>query len=393
MFRDWGESYIHHYHPDRKQIKLIRSIRVCRTPALGGKRIVCQDCGDEKYIYFSCGNSHCPLCQGIKRLQWQDRLRKRMLKVPYQHITFTLPHDLNGLSRFHPRVIYNLLFSSAWETMRDLCLEEENVGGLVGMTAVLHTWGSDLKRHIHIHCLVTYGGFDEASARWKWPRCNSRLAKYTVVCERYREVFLRDLKEQMEIGELQHYHQSYEVLTAGISNKRWVVNHQLATTEPKVIEEYLGRYMCRIGITDRRLSYDAANGEVRLEYNNYSEQKKGKAAPKACRHMSPLVAINQILQHQLPRYFHRSRHYGLHSSATFKRLESTLPDTVKSEPFTVRTIIQILRSMLKTPIDVCVQCGSIDLQTQIMVADENYVRQHILKDRSPPKVKVLSKAG
>jgi hypothetical protein len=108
------------YGASRRTIELIRSIRVCRTPALGGKRITCQSCGHARYQYLSCGNSQCPQCQGIKRLQRQDRLRCRMLQVPYCHITFTLPHCLNGLARRNPWLVYNLMFRSAWQTVRRL---------------------------------------------------------------------------------------------------------------------------------------------------------------------------------------------------------------------------------------------------------------------------------
>ena len=178
LFRDYGEAYICCYQPDKRTIKLIRSIRLCRTPALGGRRIICKQCSQVRYQYFSCGNSQCPQCQGIKRLQWQDRLACRMLSVPYCHITFTLPHDLNGLARSHPRAIYNLLFRSAWRTIEQLCAKPENVGGKPGMTAVLHTWGSDLKYHVHVHCLVTFGGLQmKPQTEWKWPKLKKKLAR------------------------------------------------------------------------------------------------------------------------------------------------------------------------------------------------------------------------
>ena len=138
LFRDLGEAYIRTYRPCRRTIKLIRAIRVCRTPALGGQRITCKGCGHNRYQYHSCGHSHCPQCHGIKRLRWQDKLRSRMLPVPYCHITFTLPHDLNGLARRNQRAIYNLLFRSAWKTVKKLCGNPKNVGGLPGMSAVLH---------------------------------------------------------------------------------------------------------------------------------------------------------------------------------------------------------------------------------------------------------------
>ena len=163
LFRTHGEAYIATYRPDRRVIGLIRSIRLCRTAALGGLRHTCPDCGGVEYRYFSCGHSHCPLCQGNKRQAWYERVEAGLLKVPYCHITFTLPHELNGLCRLHPSIMYGMLFRVAWQTLRELCAEPGGVEGLPGMTAVLHTWGSDLKHHVHLHCLVTFGGLDQSN--------------------------------------------------------------------------------------------------------------------------------------------------------------------------------------------------------------------------------------
>ena len=139
LFRDYGEQYIKTHKVDGRILNLIRSIRVCKTPGLGGKRYECKGCGASRYHYFSCGNSQCPQCQGIKRVQWQDRLSGRMLKVPYVHTTFTLPHDLNGLARKNKKAIYGLLMRSCWQTINELCSDKSNVGAKPGMTAVLHT--------------------------------------------------------------------------------------------------------------------------------------------------------------------------------------------------------------------------------------------------------------
>jgi len=139
LFRDYGEQYIRVFKPDLQTIKLIRSIRICRTAALGGHQICCNGCGAVRYQYFSCGNSQCPICQGIKRMQWQDKMAQKMLKVPYCHLTFALPHDLNGLARRYPKLIYGMLMRVAWKTINYLSQKEENIGAKVGMTAVLHT--------------------------------------------------------------------------------------------------------------------------------------------------------------------------------------------------------------------------------------------------------------
>jgi len=384
LFREWGEIYIDTFGPNRREIKLIRAVRVCRTPTLGGQCYECQECGGKHYHYFSCGHSHCPICQGIKRMQWQDRLRSRMLAVPYAHITFTVPHEFNGLMRGHPAVLFNLLFQSAWQTIRAVFADEANVGGLPGMTAVLHSWGSDLKYHVHLHCLVTFGGYDHQRGRWRWPKRKHKVARFRKLRAKYRATFLKLLEREMAAKESKiNYHQSYATLTEGLTKKAWVVHHQRPTAETKVIEEYLGRYICRIGITNKRLSYEQGGQNVRIEYNDYARQVSGQAAPKAYRDLHPLVAMGQILQHLLPHRFHRSRHYGLHASNTYRSLAPQLPDKVKREGATVRTIIQILRTMLQQEPYRCPYCQSDQLEKGEVLPERTY-SSGWLGSRAPP---------
>jgi len=139
--RSYGEKYIEEYRPDLNKIKLIRSMRVCKTPALGGRNIHCNKCGHDHYIYFSCGHSHCSICQSIKREQWADKIRSELYAVPYVHIVFTLPHDLSRLARSNPTAIYGLVMRCSWKTIKELSLDESNVGALPGMISVLHWQG------------------------------------------------------------------------------------------------------------------------------------------------------------------------------------------------------------------------------------------------------------
>ena len=155
IFRDYGEQYISNYTPDLKKIKLIRAMRVCKSPALGGRAIVCKSCQHHHYVYNSCGHSHCPICQAIKREQWIDKLKNELLNVPYVHMIFTLPHQLHSLARANKSTIYSLIMTTAWKTVKVLAADPKNIGGLPGMISVLHTFGSDLKYHIHNSCRVT----------------------------------------------------------------------------------------------------------------------------------------------------------------------------------------------------------------------------------------------
>mgnify|MGYP006275570905 FL=1 len=262
------------------------------------------------------------------------------------------------------------------------------------MSAVLHTWGSDLKYHVHLHCLVTFGGYNEQDGKWHWPKRKRKIARYRKLSGKYRAIFLKKLKKLMELGQVD-YHQSYEELESSLPKKRWVVNHQWPTAETKVIEEYLGRYICRIGISNKRLSYDNKGQNVCIAYNNYREQKAGQPAPKAYRHMEPLVAIHQILQHQLPKYFQRSRHYGLHAAPTYERLKGRLPSIVKQEGATVRTIIQILRALLQEEPYCCEACSGTDFQEEHLAPDPAYAHYYVLGSapRSPPVTPQRAPAG
>lgn len=385
LFRDFGEDYIQVFRPPLRIIKVIRAIRVCRTPALGGKKFTCNGCGKVRFQFFSCGHSHCPQCQGIKRLQWQDKLAARMLKVPYSHITFTMPHQLNVLARRYPHLLYNILFRAAWKTIRLLCADNNNLGARPGMTAVLHTWGSDLKYHVHLHCLVTFGGLDLVTAdKWIFPSRKFKIAPFRQFSGIFRTSFLQQVQAHYLSGKIQHY-ESFEQLKASLFKKRWVVNLQRPTADTKVIKEYLGRYICRIGISNKRLQYDPINQTVQLAYNDYRKQETGKPAPTAFKNLHPLVAIGQILQHIAPSGFQRVRHYGLHAAATFKKYKDRLPQAVKRNGITVRTIIQILKALLKEKPFCCENCKAEEF-TEATLLPDRFFKFTFLQpaDRSPP---------
>ena len=311
-----------------------------------------------------------------------------MLAVPYVHTTFTLPHELNGLARRNQKAIYGLLLDSSWKTIDKLCKDESNVGAKPGMTAVLHTWGSDLKYHVHVHCLITFGGLTSGSQpEWKWPKRKDKLAKYRNMCATFRTIFLKGLNRLMEKQELV-YHRTYEEIEADVASKRWVVHNTRPTADTKVIEEYLSRYICRIGITNSRLTYDANGKNVQIKYNDYKNQKKGEPAPKAFKNIKPLVALHKILQHQVPRYFQRIRHRGLHSGVTYKKIKDKLPEKLKRNGKTVRTVIQILNELLKKQPYVCEQCGGFEFEEISIPNDEYYMLPFLhLKKRGPPSLK------
>ncbi|MDH3796650.1 MAG: transposase, partial [Flavobacteriaceae bacterium] len=327
LFRAYGEEYIRIYHPSSHKIKLIRAIRVCKTPYLGGQTIKCKDCGKELKVYHSCGHSQCPLCQSIKRAQWQEKLGDKLLAVPYVHTVFTLPHELNKLGRRYPSELYNLLMRCAWRTVKRLSSDPDNIGGLPGMVSVLHTFGSDLKYHLHVHCLITFGGLNNSGA-WVWPRRKKQLASYREMCREFRKEFLSGMeklisKRKIKVG------LDWAAVKSIIEKKRWNVKNTYPTMETSLIENYLSRYINRVAISRNRFKYIADQQKVEILYHDYRNQEEGKAAPKKLKPLAPLLAIHQIMMHVLPPYFQKARYYGLHSVATFKRLQDKIPDKLK----------------------------------------------------------------
>ncbi len=385
LFRDYGERYISAYHPGSQKLKLIRSIRVCKTPFLGGHGLVRDGCGDIKYVYHSCGNSQCPCCQSIKRLQWQDKVSARMLSVPYVHTTFTLPHQLNGMAKRNPRQIYGLLIRSAWQTIKQLCKDPSNLGGLPGMISVLHTFGSDMKYHVHVHTLITFGGLTE-NGEWVWPKRKKKLASFRAMCSTFRNIFLTGLWKLIRSGEVSSIVE-YTKLEAELRQVRWVVHNTYPTTNTGLIENYLARYINRVAISSNRLRYIEDQKEVQIIYNNYKAQKSNEAAPKSIRPLSPLTAMDMILQHVLPRYFQKARYYGLHSAITFKRIKGNVPSTLLRNGQTIRTLFQILNELLKLKPYVCELCGSEDYIKLDLAPDTGWLQRCRiirLKNRAPP---------
>ncbi|MBK8055964.1 MAG: transposase zinc-binding domain-containing protein [Saprospiraceae bacterium] len=268
MFRDYGEQYIEIYKPSHQQIKLIRAIRVCKTPALGATVIHCNDCGHKHYIYHSCGHSHCMICQSIKREQWVDKLRSNLLKIPYVHTIFTLPHQLNNLARNNESVIYSLIMKVAWMTIKNIGAKS---GYTPGMTSILHTFGSDIRltvaalssikandlalkernckrrlaaRYSHYLSLF-FGGLSDDGA-WIYPKDKHKLDKYRSICASYKAIFIKELRSLHKSGKIT-YHNDFEVLITDVEKIRWVVHSTRPTMDTKIIEDYLAKYINPVG--------------------------------------------------------------------------------------------------------------------------------------------------
>lgn len=373
--RDHGEEYIRIYKPKLHYIMYIRALRICKTPALGGRILECNQCGKAHYIYFSCGHSRCSICQSIKREQWMDKVGKELLSVPYVHLITTMPHDLNGLARRNPEQMYNLLFRVTSKTVKEICNNEAHLGAKSGMISVLHTFGSDMKYHVHVHSLLSFGGIDE-EGQWRYPKHKKRLCRNSKLRETFKRIYLVELKKLFE-GGLITYQNGYEELTSPLKEKQWSVFITHPTMQTETIEKYLARYINRIAVTNSRLNYIKENNEVHLLYNDYKNQEAGQVAPKKVLSMSPLIFLNQLLHHLPPPYFQRTRRYGIHANSKSKEVKQVIEEKLRRHGRTIRTIMEIISHLMHLQPFECAKCGSQEFTEKELLPDQMWVHQWI----------------
>lgn len=360
-------------------------MRVCKSPALGGKAIVCKTCNHHHYLYFGCGNSHCPICGSVKREQWEDRLRSDLLPVAYVHVIFTLPLELRRLARENKKEIYNLLMRSSWQTIKELSEKEENLGALPGIISVLHTFGSDVKYHVHTHNLVTFGGYDKQTDKWKSPKRKDKLSRYRKMSSTYKRIFLEGL-EALYAKRLIKYHENYEQLSSRVENKRWVVHNTKPTIDTRILEQYLSRYINRIAISNTKVGWLKDQQKVKLIHNDYENQKEGEAAPKTFKLFDPLIFIHQFMEHVLPPYFQKTRRYGIQSNASKKKYKKLIPEELTKQGAVIRTVMQIVTKLLAENPYQCEICQSEEYEIVMVLPDKEWIHKYInVPGRSPPR--------
>lgn len=213
-----------------------------------------------------------------------------------------------------------------------------------------------------------------------------------MLCATFRTFFLKALKTAFEKQQVQ-YHESFEQIEQALSQKRWVVNHQKPTADTKVIEEYLGRYVCRIAISNNRIRYDQAHQKVTILFNDYANQQTGKPAPKKTKQLAPLIAMQQILQHILPPYFQKVRHYGLHAANTQRKIKPLIPNLLRHHPQTVRTLFQILSILLGITPFACPHCQGTNFITTNIPSDANYLKAYLRTKAKPQNNKSPPQSG
>jgi len=340
--------------------KVLRAIAACHTPALGGHQYECAHCGRPHFVPHSCGNRHCASCQRLKAAQWLEQQTEHLLPIPYFHVVFTLPHDLNPLIQHNQARLYSLLFSSASATL--LQFGRNNLKATLGVTAVLHTWGQNLGDHYHLHCVVTGGGLAVDGHSWvslppKW------LFPVRALSLVFRAKFRDGLQQLFDGGQLQFPStqarlsepEGFARWLRRLCRPKWVVYTKRPFAGPQTVLAYLCRYTHRVAITNSRLeTLDRQRGAVTFSYKAYSHGSQIR---------SMTVSLPEFLRrfclHILPSRFVKIRHYGLLANrdrparmAQARALLPKVPSQSKQEQQEALTVKHV-----QPPPLLCPHCG------------------------------------
>ena len=308
----------HRGHLSLGQLKVLSAIERCRTAELGGHRLHCKTCDTDTLAYNSCRNRHCPKCQASAAERWLKATTADVLPVPYFHVVITLPEALRSIAYQSKAPVYDLLFKTASKTLLRIAADQKHLGAEVGLTAVLHTWGSSLTHHPHLHCIVTGGGLSEDGQRRIRSRPNF-FAPVKVLSRLFRRYFLEALLKAHDQDRL-HFFGRLEPLNdsakfaeylAPLKRTDWVVYAKRPFAGPEAVLTYLSRYTHRIAISNRRLVAFDARG-VTFRYKDY---RRKKANPWTSMTLNTDEFLRRFLLHVLPPGFHRIRHYGLLANA------------------------------------------------------------------------------
>lgn len=312
IFRLHGEAFRQTHRLCRVQLQAMRAIEDCRTAVLGGHLYRCEECGSEISVYNSCRNRHCPKCQSLDKERWLEKRRNELLPVPYFHVVFTLPEELNVLVLGNPEVIYDLLFASVSQTLLEIAADRKHLGARLGILAILHTWGQTLVLHPHVHCIVPGGGPSLDGERWM-AASERFFLPVRVLAPVFRGKFLAGLKQLSQegrlslTGEAEKLRDPFELLNLldRLHKKSWWVYSKPPFGGPETVLQYLARYTHRVALSNHRL-VGLADGKVTFTYKDYSQDGRRREMTLPVEEF-----IRRFLLHILPHRFVRIRYYGL----------------------------------------------------------------------------------
>lgn len=312
IFRAHGEAYRKSHALSEPQRKAMRAIEVCRTPVLGGRVEVCDQCAHREVFYGSCRNRHCPTCQSLSQARWIENRMERLLPTDYFHVVFTVPDNLlNGLIQRNRELFFDLLFQAGSQTLLELGADPKRLGAQLGATCVLHTWTRDLRFHVHLHCIVTGGGLHANGDRWLRPGSQDFLFPKDVLSALFSRKLLALLAEANKEGRLAFSGSCAELADPKafarwkdrLYKTKWIAYCKKPFAGPEQVFRYLGRYTHRVGLSNQRL----------LELSDEGVRFRTKGEKTAT--LAPDEFVHRWLQHVLPNRFVKIRHYGLMASS------------------------------------------------------------------------------
>ena len=324
ILRQHGEAFrrAHAGHLSLGQLKVMSAIEACRTAELGGHVERCDDCAHIQVAYNSCRNRHCPKCQGAAARAWLAQRQADLLDVAYFHVVFTLPAAVADIAFQNKAALYDLLFKAAAQTLTSIAADPKHLGARIGLVSVLHTWGSALTHHPHVHCIVPGGGLSADGQRWIACRPGFFLP-VRVLSRRFRHLFLSRLLQLHAAGKLAFFNDlapladadAFKAHLAPLRRAEWVVYAKRPFGGPAAVLAYLARYTHRVAIANSRLIALDQRG-VTFRWKDYRAADPATGAVKiSAMTLAPDEFLRRFLLHVLPTGFHRIRHYGLLAGA------------------------------------------------------------------------------
>lgn len=348
---------VHHH-------KVLRAIMNCRTAALDIHAAVCDTCGTVEYSYNSCRDRHCPKCQGSAKLKWLGLRVEELLPIPYYHCVFTLPHILNLLLGYNQKLLYDLLFHAAFATLNTFAANPKWLGANLGFIGILHTWGQDLKYHVHLHFIVTGGGLSGDGKAWISPKYEQDfLFPVRAMSKVFRGKFIEGLKQCLdndelelpgELAELRHP-VAFEEFKRRLHDEEWVVYAKPPFGGPTEVLSYIGRYTHRVAISNHRLK-GMDDGEVTFEYKDYKDNSAIKEMT-----LPSSAFIKRLLKHIVPLRYVRIRYggflAGVRRSENLSRAHVLLASCKAETVGVLEHLVMLAKRLFEAGRRKCPSCG------------------------------------
>jgi len=359
--KKYGKKHFNFHHN-----KVAHGISQCKTKALGGHAVTCNDCDTTINHYNSCRDRHCPSCQSLPKLKWVDARKKDVLDTSYFHCVFTVPKELNALFLSNQRLLYALLFKASAETMKSLSADEQFLGAKIGFISLLHTFGSNLSYHPHIHMILIGGGLTN-DLKFKPSKSNHFLFPVRLIAAKFRALFLEGLENLFESNQLiltngneyLSHNYAFKKFLILLKGRDWNINIKETLHGAHNALEYLGRYTHRIAISNNRI-VSVTDDAITFKYKSYKTDGKMKIMS-----LHPIEFIRRFTMHILPRKFVKMRHYGILSNRakkkTFKILKNVLRDLKQKSELEGLTTKEILLKVFNIDINRCQFCGSANI--------------------------------